>query len=96
MSCVNDIVGPYGVAQMQQAVHQELATTGEESIDFAWTDITWLLYAKHVSWAYYIVTGTQPDCADDSAEVCPAKQSATTPVSGTRCRCSATCSKTTS
>jgi phospholipase C len=77
-SCVNDIVGPYGVAQMQQAVHQELVT-GKESIDFAWTDITWLLYARHVSWAYYIETGTQPDCADDSAEVCPAvKQSATT------------------
>src|ERR1700746_3443321 len=42
--------------------------------------ITWLLYARHVSWAYYIETGTQPDCADDSAEVCPAvRQNATTP-----------------
>ena len=79
MSCVNDIVGPYGAAQFDRAVHQELAT-GKESIDLAWTDITWLLYAHHVSWAYYIETGTQPDCHNDSAETCAAvKQGATTP-----------------
>ena len=56
MSCVNDIVGPYGVAQFGQAVRQEL-TTGKTSIDLAWTDITWLLYANGVSWAYYVQTG---------------------------------------
>jgi phospholipase C len=79
MSCVNDIVGPYGVNQFDAAVQKELAD-GKTSIDLAWTDITWLLYARHVSWAYYIETGTQPDCDDDSAEVCAAvKQSATTP-----------------
>jgi phospholipase C len=79
MSCVNNIVGPYGVAKFNQAVQQEL-TTGKTSIDLAWTDITWLLYAKHVSWAYYIQTGTQPDCDDDSDETCaPVRQSATTP-----------------
>ena len=79
MSCVNDIVGPYGVAQFDQAVDQEL-TTGKTDIDLAWTDITWLLYAKHVSWAYYVQSGTQPDCDDDSAETCaPVKQSAAAP-----------------
>ncbi len=78
-SCVNDIVGPYGVQQMQQAVQQEL-TTGQTSIDLAWTDVTWLLYARHVSWAYYVQTGTQPDCDNDSAETCaPQPQSARTP-----------------
>src|SRR5207245_2543307 len=45
MSCVNNIVGPYGVAQFGKAVRREL-TTGKTSIDLAWTDITWLLYAK--------------------------------------------------
>ncbi len=69
MSCINDIVGPYGVTKFDQAVSQELAG-GKTSIDFAWTDITWLLYARHVSWAYYIQAGTQPDCANDSAETC--------------------------
>jgi phospholipase C len=68
-SCVNDISGPYRVTQMQQAVDQELAT-GTASIDFAWTDITWLLHARHVSWAYYVTAGTQPDCANDAAETC--------------------------
>jgi phospholipase C len=79
MSCVNNIVGPYGGAKFDQAVRQELAT-GTTSIDLAWTDLTWLLFARHVSWAYYIQTGTQPDCGDDSAETCaPVAQSAKTP-----------------
>ena len=79
MSCVTNIVGPYGVAQFGLAVRRELAT-GKTSIDLAWTDITWLLYAKGVSWAYYVQKGTQPDCSNDAAETCaPVKQSATTP-----------------
>jgi phospholipase C len=79
MSCVNDIVGPYGVGRFNQAVRQEV-TTGQTSIDLAWTDITWLLYARHVSWAYYVQSGTQPDCGNDSAETCaPVPQSASTP-----------------
>ena len=79
MSCVNDIVGPYGVSQFNQAVHEEL-TEGKTTIDLAWTDITWLLYARHVSWAYYIQAGIQPDCDNDAAETCsPVQQSATTP-----------------
>jgi phospholipase C len=79
MSCVSDIIGPYGIGQFDQAVRQEL-TTGSTSIDLAWTDITWLLHAEHVSWVYYVQKGTQPDCDDDSAETCvPVKQSSRTP-----------------
>ena len=79
MSCVNNIVGPYGAAQFDRAVDTELRT-GTTSIDLAWTDVTWLLFVHHVSWAYYVQTGTQPDCDDDSAETCaPVAQSATTP-----------------
>ncbi len=79
MSCVNDIVGPYGVSQFGSAVSQELAT-GKTTIDLAWTDITWLLHAHHVSWAYYVEAGTQPDCANNSAETCaPVRQNVTTP-----------------
>jgi phospholipase C len=78
-SCVNNIVGPYTSNQMDKAVEQEL-TTGTTDIDDAWTDITWLLYSKHVNWAYYIQTGDQPDCDDDSAETCtPVPQSYKTP-----------------
>jgi phospholipase C len=78
-SCVNEIVGPYSPAVFDQAVVQEV-DTGTTAIDLAWTDITWLLYHYGVSWAYYVQTGTQPDCDDDNAETCaePA-QSWTTP-----------------
>jgi phospholipase C len=71
MSCVSDIDGPYGVAAFDNAVSEELAS-GTASIDLAWTDITWLLYLNHVSWAYYVQAGTQPDCANDAAETCTA------------------------
>jgi phospholipase C len=79
MSCVNNSVGPYGIQDFSKAVHKEL-TTGAASMDLAWTDITWLLHARHVSWRYYVQTGTQPDCPSDLALTCPpVKQSATTP-----------------
>jgi phospholipase C len=79
MSCANDIAGPYLIKKFDQAVDQEMAT-GRTDIDLAWTDITWLLYEHHVSWRYYVQTGRQPDCADDSAETCaPVFQSATAP-----------------
>jgi len=77
MSCANDIAGPYNVAQVDNAVSQEV-TTGQTSIDLAWTDITWLLYTHHVSWRYYVQPGSQPDCGNDSAETCaPVTQTAT-------------------
>jgi phospholipase C len=69
MSCVNNVVGPEGVDQIENAVRAEL-TTGKTSIDMAWTDITWLLYVHHVSWGYYVQDGWQPDCANDGAETC--------------------------
>ena len=78
-SCVNNIVRPATVAGMQEAVDHALATGTADIVD-AWTDITWLLYLKHVSWAYYVQSGDQPDCDNDSAETCaPIAQSATTP-----------------
>ncbi len=69
-SCQNEIQGPYTPAQMQQYVDQAL-DTGTADITNAWTDLTWLLYNKHVPWAYYVQTGDQPDCDDDSAVTCP-------------------------
>jgi phospholipase C len=78
-SCVNEIQGPYTPAQMQQYVHQAL-TKGTAAVTNAWTDLTWLLYDKHVPWAYYVQTGNQPDCANDAALQCPpAKQTYLTP-----------------
>jgi phospholipase C len=47
---------------------------------YAWTDLTYLLHKDNVSWRYYVVAGTEPDCEDDSALTCTAgKQNAKTP-----------------
>ncbi len=78
-SCVNDIAGPSGVEAFDRAVRREMST-GQTSINLAWTDITWLLRRYHVSWRYYVQPGTQPDCGNDSAVTCaPVRQSAHTP-----------------
>jgi phospholipase C len=38
--------------------------------EYAWTDITYLLHAKGVSWNYFVAGGAEPDCKD-GAMVCP-------------------------
>jgi len=79
MRCGNGIARPYEISQFGQAVGRELAT-GRAPIALAWTDITWLLYTHHVSWAYYVEAGTQPDCANGSALTCaPVRQNVQTP-----------------
>ena len=40
--------------------------------DYAWTDLTYLMYKSNVTWAYYLSAGSEPDCADD-AMLCQAK-----------------------
>jgi len=48
--------------------------------NYAWTDLTWLLHRDGVSWAYYVDTGSQPDCDNDAAMSCaPVVQTARTP-----------------
>jgi len=47
---------------------------------YAWTDLTYLFHKNNVSWGYYIVTGTEPDCENDAAMSCvPVRQNAKTP-----------------
>lgn len=78
-SCKNDAYGSYTSDQFDNAVTQEMAT-GTTNIDLAWTDLTWLLFKGHVSWGYYVQTGDQPDCDNDSAETCsPQAQDYKTP-----------------
>ena len=48
--------------------------------DYAWTDLSYLLHKSSVSWGYYVVTGTEPDCENDAAVSCAAPaQNAKTP-----------------
>jgi phospholipase C len=46
---------------------------------FAWTDITYLLHKAHVSWAYYLSNGIEPDCNDDAALCDPVEQNVNVP-----------------
>jgi phospholipase C len=47
---------------------------------YAWTDLTYLLHAHHVSWRYYVMPGTEPDCENSDAVSCaPVRQSPHTP-----------------
>jgi phospholipase C len=39
---------------------------------YAWTDLTYLLDKHHVSWRYYVFSGSQPDCDNASAMSCSA------------------------
>ena len=67
MSCVNALEDP-------------ASPKGPSTPDYAWTDLTYLLYRHHVSWRYYVFGGTEPDCRDDNAMICAAiRQSAATP-----------------
>jgi phospholipase C len=71
MSCRNSLNNP---------VNPDLAANGGQVPIYAWTDLTYLLYKHHVSWRYYVMAGSQPDCADSGDPVCnPVSQNAKTP-----------------
>ncbi|MCA1729403.1 MAG: LysM peptidoglycan-binding domain-containing protein [Actinobacteria bacterium] len=78
-------IGRYGVqaGSTDQPDPNDPALPGalQQCINFAWTDLTYLLYNNNVSWGYYVVKGTEADCADDTGddECSPVTQSAETP-----------------
>jgi phospholipase C len=49
-----------------------VAGPSDQRAHYAWTDITYLLHARHVSWRYYVFKGSEPDCEDDAAMSCAA------------------------
>lgn len=53
MTCTNDVNNP------------PQAKSGSAKEDYAWTDLTYLLHKKNVSWAYYLTEGIEQDCAND-------------------------------
>jgi phospholipase C len=82
-SCSNaKRIRPYEWPTKQPAIYGGKAgpEDGSHQPIYAWTDLTYLLYRNHVSWGYYVVSGTDPDCADPDDETCaPGKQNANTP-----------------
>ena len=75
-SCINALQNPgnppdFGVGGRRQ--------TPPPAPDYAWTDLTYLLHQQHVSWAYYVEGGSEPDCEDDAMTCAPVPQNAKTP-----------------
>jgi phospholipase C len=70
-SCTNSLENPNAI------IHTDpLGTTPR----YAWTDLTFLLHMHNVSWGYYVLQGTEPDCEVDTAMTCtPVAQNAQTP-----------------
>jgi phospholipase C len=72
MSCINQLNNPAPPPDFT------LNLNGANP-DYAWTDLTYLLFKNQVSWKYYVQTGTEADCANDAADCPPVHQNAKTP-----------------
>jgi phospholipase C len=81
-SCVNSLqTNPLEIPPSTPTYYNgTTSSNGSGQPIFAWTDLTYLLHKAHVSWRYYVVSGTEPDCENPAFESCaPVKQSSNTP-----------------
>ncbi len=79
MSCSTNVGGPI-LEQTENANVDQAMKTGTSTVQFPWTDLTYLLHKNQVSWAYYVDPGTVPDCVDGAVATCAARpQNYTTP-----------------
>ncbi|MDQ6784701.1 MAG: phospholipase [Actinomycetota bacterium] len=80
-SCTNALESPGTPGgKVKRAAPAHAAAPATRSPIYAWTDMTYLMHKDQVSWGYYVVNGTEPDCRNDSAVTCaPVKQNARTP-----------------
>jgi phospholipase C len=72
MSCVNAVENPLAPP------HEPQNPTGRKP-DYAWTDLTYLLHKRRVSWRYYVFPGAEPDCEGGAMTCRPVPQNAKTP-----------------
>jgi phospholipase C len=77
MSCINALQSPQNPTDFHPGRLANIPNPVPP--DYAWTDLTYLLFKNNVSWKYYVQTGTQPDCANDAADCPPVHQDAKTP-----------------
>jgi phospholipase C len=79
-SCTNSIQGLRKQGGRPPDFPAYLNGNTSDSPIYAWTDLTKLLHDAHVSWDYYVVSGNEPDCANDAALTCaPVRQNSWTP-----------------
>jgi phospholipase C len=75
MSCINEPENPDYPPDFRPNA-RKMHAPGHP--DYAWTDLTYLLHRRHVSWAYYVMSGTEPDCAHDEMSCAAVPQGART------------------
>ena len=63
MACTSNIVGP----------------TSDPAGKYDWTDITYLLHKKGITWKYYVEAGAEPDCKSGEMECAPGTQGSMMP-----------------
>jgi len=79
-TCVNALQLPGLPTDWRAAARAKASVVPLPPPNYAWTDLTYLLHRKKVSWGYYVLDGNEPDCRDDDAMVCrPVRQAAKTP-----------------
>jgi phospholipase C len=69
MSCTSDDNYPPLPPDFQR---HSLGITSPITPQYSWTDLTYLLHRANVSWAYYVLKGSEPDCEQDAAISCRA------------------------
>ncbi len=76
MSCTNALQSPENPPDFLR----RLGVSSPTAPDYAWTDLTYLLHRYNVSWRYYVLKGSEPDCEVDAAMSCaPVRQGPHTP-----------------
>ncbi len=79
-SCTNALQYPGTPPNSRLGSTAGSATPTAKGPVYAWTDLTYLLHKNNISWGYYVVAGTEPDCENAAAVSCaPVKQNARTP-----------------
>lgn len=69
-SCTNALDGP----TLAGGKGTSLSEANAGKLDYAWTDLTYLLHKSNISWAYYLSNGSEPDCSDDAMLCQPTPQ----------------------
>jgi phospholipase C len=70
-ACTNAL-DPFSCASALQDPNPDATPAGPNngSLQYAWTDLTYLLHKDDISWGYYIFQGSEPDCEQDQNMTC--------------------------
>ena len=78
-----DPMQPFSCKGAPQSPNSDAFTNGtanDGQLEYAWTDLTYLMHKDNVSWGYYVFNGSEPDCENDQAMTCsPVQQGPQTP-----------------